>query len=43
MAGHASWRVTMAIYADWIPEEEIANTLPEPVAATSGKVVSLFG
>lgn len=33
--GHASWRVTMAIYADWIPEEEIANTLPEPVASTT--------
>lgn len=41
--GHASWRVTMAIYADWIPEEEIANTLPEPVAAQSNNVRELFG
>lgn len=31
--GHASWRVTMAIYADCIPEEEMANTLPESAAA----------
>ena len=41
--GHASWRVTMAIYADWIPEEEIANTLPEPVAAPTNNVVRMFG
>jgi len=44
--GHASWRVTMSIYADWIPEEEVANTLPEPIAAASTerhKIVSLFG
>lgn len=39
--GHASWRVTMAIYADWIPEEEIANSLPEPVAASGSNVRQL--
>lgn len=42
--GHAGWRVTMAIYADWILEEEIANTLPEPVAPQQGgNVVEMFG
>lgn len=42
--GHASPQVTMAIYADWIPDEAIPNTLPEPVAgAPTPNVVSLFG
>lgn len=47
--GHASYIVTMSVYADWIHEEEETNTLPEPVAArpqpavTPGaKVVQLF-
>lgn len=39
--GHASWRVTMAVYADWIPEEEVANALPEPVVAVPTNVRSL--
>lgn len=28
--GHAGLAVTMAVYADYIPEEPAANTLPEP-------------
>jgi integrase len=28
--GHADLAVTMAVYADYIPEEPAANTLPEP-------------
>lgn len=42
--GHASPQVTMAIYADWIPDEAIPNTLPEPMAAApKPNVVNLFG
>jgi hypothetical protein len=31
--GHAKNLITMSVYADWIQDEEAANTLPEPVAA----------
>jgi integrase len=31
--GHASYVITMTVYADWIPEVETENPLPEPVAA----------
>jgi integrase len=44
--GHASYVITMTVYADWIPEEDTGNTLPEPVAPTTApaaKVVNLFG
>lgn len=35
-------RVTLAVYADYLPEAEPVNRLPEPVAA-GPKVVQLFG
>jgi integrase len=44
--GHASFVVTMTVYADWIPDEDTGNTLPEPVALAKAEptnVVSLFG
>ncbi|MGO9068372.1 hypothetical protein [Mycobacterium sp.] len=45
--GHASYVITMTVYADWIPDEDAGNTLPEPVApkrpAETGNVVNLFG
>lgn len=43
--GHADLAVTMAVYADYIPEEPAANTLPEPTrpAAPASNVVSLVG
>jgi integrase len=40
--GHASYSVTMAVYADWIPEEAVPNALPEPVAAPTPNVVNLW-
>ena len=40
--GHASYLITMSVYADWIQDEQAANTLPEPVAApTAGNVVKM--
>jgi integrase len=30
--GHASYVITMTVYADWIPDEDAGNTLPEPTA-----------
>jgi integrase len=43
--GHADLAVTMAVYADYVPEKPAENTLPEPprVAAPATKVVSLVG
>ena len=42
--GHSSYLITMSVYADYIPDEEAANLLPEPVpAAAKPNVVSLFG
>jgi hypothetical protein len=36
--------LTLTTYADYIPEVEIENPLPEPVAAVPNtNVVSLFG
>ena len=31
--GHSSYVLTLTTYADYIPDEEAANPLPEPVAA----------
>jgi len=42
--GHASYVITMTVYADWIPDEDAGNMLPEPVApasADAGNVVNL--
>jgi integrase len=33
--GHASYVITMTVYADWIPDEDAGNVLPEPVAAVA--------
>ena len=33
--GHASYVVTMTTYADWMPEQEAPNPLPEPIAPPS--------
>lgn len=42
--GHASYVITMTVYADWNPGEETGNTLPEPVATPrKADVVNLFG
>jgi integrase len=43
--GHADLAVTMAVYADYIPEEPAANTLPEPPrpSAPATNVISLVG
>ena len=30
--GHSNYLITMSVYADYIPDEEAANPLPEPVA-----------
>ena len=30
--GHSNYLITMSVYADYIPDEEAANLLPEPVA-----------
>ncbi|CAN5802453.1 hypothetical protein BH10ACT9_BH10ACT9_36570 [soil metagenome] len=40
--GHSSFVITMTVYADWLPEDETANTLPEPVPARTN-VVSMTG
>ena len=41
--GHASYVVTMTAYAEWLPDEDAGNTLPEPVAAVAEtNVVKLF-
>jgi integrase len=42
--GHSSYVLTLTTYADYIPEVETENPLPEPVvAAPRADVVSLFG
>jgi integrase len=43
--GHASYVITMTVYADYMPDEDAANPLPEPVPAKAGadKVTKLFG
>jgi integrase len=43
--GHASYVITMTVYADYMPDEDVANPLPEPVPAKAGadKVTKLFG
>jgi hypothetical protein len=44
--GHSSYVLTLTTYADYIPEQETENPLPEPVATpipTKGNVVNLFG
>ncbi|HTH92367.1 hypothetical protein [Mycobacterium sp.] len=33
--------LTLTIYADYIPEQESENPLPEPVAPATGNVVTL--
>ena len=33
--GHASYVITMTVYADWMPDEEAANPPPEPQAPTT--------
>ena len=32
--GRSSYVLTLTTYADYIPEQEVENPLPEPVAAT---------
>ena len=39
--GHSSYVLTLTIYADYIPEQESENPLPEPVAPATGNVVTL--
>jgi integrase len=41
--GHSSYVLTLTTYADYIPEQETENALPEPVAAASdtGNVLNL--
>ena len=42
--GHASYIITLTVYADYIPEEAAVNPLPEPVAPANvdtGNVVPL--
>ncbi len=42
--GHASYIITLTVYADCIPEEAAVNPLPEPVAPASvdtGNLVDL--
>ena len=42
--GHSSYVLTLTTYADYIPEQEAENPLPEPVAAPpKPNVVRLFG
>jgi integrase len=42
--GHSSYVLTLTTYADYIPEQEVENPLPEPVAARpKADVVNLFG
>ena len=33
--GHSSYVLTLTTYADYIPDEEAANPLPEPVVPTA--------
>ena len=33
--GHSSYVLTLTTYADYIPEQETENPLPEPVAAVA--------
>ena len=40
----SSYVLTLTTYADYIPEQEVENPLPEPVAARpKADVVNLFG
>ena len=42
--GHSSYVLTLTTYADYVPEQETENPLPEPVAAVPDtNVVKLFG
>ena len=42
--GHSSYVLTLTTYADWVPDQEAENPLPEPVAARpKANVVNLFG
>lgn len=44
--GHADLAVTMAVYADYMPEKPAENNLPEPprpVTAAATNVVEWFG
>ncbi len=42
--GHSSYVLTLTTYADYIPEQEAENPLPEPVAPVGEtNVVDLFG
>ena len=43
--GHSSYVLTLTTYADYIPDAETENPLPEPVAprAKTTNVVNLFG
>ena len=41
--GHSSYVLTLTTYADYIPEQETENPLPEPVAAVAEtNVVQLY-
>jgi hypothetical protein len=39
--GHAGYRVTMAVSANWVAEEDAVNTLPEPMPELVTNVVPL--
>ncbi|MDA4105709.1 tyrosine-type recombinase/integrase [Mycolicibacterium holsaticum] len=41
--GHANKNMTLAVYADYMPEEAPVNPLAEPIAAPNANVVTLFG
>jgi integrase len=42
--GHSSYVLTLTTYADYMPEQETENPLPEPVAAAADtNVVKLCG
>ena len=42
--GRSSYMLTLTTYADYIPDVETENPLPEPVVAQpKAKVVNLFG
>ena len=42
--GHSSYVLRLTTYADYIPEQEVENPLPEPVVAVAEtNVVNLFG
>jgi integrase len=42
--GHSSYVLTLTTHADYIPEQEDENPLPEPVTApVKTNVVNLFG